>query len=121
MERYYPGDAYVDVLALDGYNWGTVRPWSTWRSFEDIFAGPYARVTAIGPQPVWLAELASTGEGGDKAAWVRDMLASTAFPRITALVWFNQDKETDWRIDAAADVIEAARAGLAGGDPAAAR
>lgn len=121
MERYYPGDAYVDVLALDGYNWGEVRPWSTWRSFDDIFAAPYARITAIGPQPVWLAELASSSQGGDKAAWIREMFASTAFPRIEALVWFNQVKETDWRIDAAPDSLAAAREGLAGGNPAASR
>ncbi len=121
MERYYPGDAYVDVLALDGYNWGTVRDWSSWRSYEDIFAQPYERVAAIGPQPVWLAEFASTSEGGDKAEWIREMLASTAFPRITALVWFNENKEGDWRIDNVPATVQAAREGLAGGNQTATR
>lgn len=98
MEHYYPGDAYVDVLALDGYNWGEVRDWSTWRSFEDIFSEPYERVAKIGPQPVWLAEVASAEKGGDKGAWISDMLSSRAFPRLEAIVWFSERKDADWRI-----------------------
>ncbi len=112
MERYYPGSAYVDVLALDGYNWGTTKSWSSWRSFRDIFAHPYARVTALGPQPVWITEVASSSQGGDKAAWVANMLDASAFPRIQALVWFNQNKEADWRIDNSTSVLQAARINL---------
>lgn len=112
MERYYPGNAYVDVLALDGYNWGTSQSWSTWRSFSDIFARPYARITALGPQPVWIAEVASTGKGGDKAAWVAGMLDTKQFPRIRALIWFNHNNDMDWRLDNSLAVVQAARANL---------
>ena len=115
MERYYPGGDVVDVLALDGYNWGTSRPWSQWTSFEDVFRGGYDRIVRLGAQPVWLAELASTDEGGDKAAWVEDMFASSAFPRVQALIWFDEDKEADWRIASAPDVVQAFRAGSNGG------
>lgn len=112
MENYYPGDDVVDVLALDGYNWGSTRDWSSWTSFDDVFRGGYERIEKIGSQPVWFAELASASEGGDKAAWVRDMFASTAFPRLEALVWFDEDKEADWRVTSAPDVVEAFRGGL---------
>jgi mannan endo-1,4-beta-mannosidase len=112
MERYYPGDAHVDVLGLSGYNWGETRPYIGWRSFETVFATGYERVTALGPQPLWLTELASSDEGGDKPAWVRDMFASTAFPRIAALIWFDEHKEADWRLRSAPEVIEAFRASL---------
>ncbi len=113
MELYYPGKAYVDVLALDGYNWGTTQSWSSWRSFNDIFQVPYARITALGPQPVWIAEVASTGKGGDKAKWVANMLDSTRFPRIKALIWFNENNDMDWRLDNSLAVIQSARANLA--------
>lgn len=99
MEFYYPGDDYVDILGLDGFNWGTVRPWTAWKSFEETFEVPYKRITALGNQPLWLAEIASTEKGGDKAAWITDMLNSTSFPQIDALIWFNEVKETDWRIE----------------------
>jgi beta-mannanase len=99
FERYYPGAAYVDILALDGYNWGTsVDGLGGWRSFDEIFASAYARITQLGTQPVWIAETASDAAGGDKCAWVRDMFASAArYPRIGAIVWFNTLKERDWR------------------------
>jgi mannan endo-1,4-beta-mannosidase len=107
MEHYYPGAAHVDVLGLSGYNWGETRPYIGWRSFETVFATGYARVTALGPQPVWLTELASSDEGGDKPGWVRDMFASTVFPRITALIWFDEQKEADWRLRSSPEVVQA--------------
>ena len=114
MERYYPGDDVVDVLALDGYNWGDTRDWSTWTSFEDVFRAGYDRIAHIGPQPIWFAEVASAEAGGDKAAWVADMFASaeTAFPRLEALVWFDERKEADWRIASRPEVLDAFRAAL---------
>jgi hypothetical protein len=107
MELYYPGANYVDVLGLDGYNWGTTRPYTAWKSFETIFQTPYNRITALGNQPVWLAEVASTEHGGDKGDWVSEMLSSTAFPRISAVVWFNENKETDWRMESSPDSLRA--------------
>ena len=109
MELYYPGHDYVDVLGLDGYNWGDVKPYIGWRSFEQVFAEGYRRISRVGPQAVWLAEIASAESGGDKADWIEDMLRSTAFPRVEALVWFNEDKETDWRIESSTDSLEAFR------------
>lgn len=115
MELYYPGHDVVDVLALDGYNWGEARPYIGWRSFESVFATGYDRITAVGEQPVWIAEFASSDEGGSKSEWVAEMFASTAFQRVEALIWFNEDKEADWRMNADANVLHAFRAGLGSG------
>lgn len=100
MELYYPGEAYVDVLALDGYNWGTCRSWSRWQSLDEVMGDAYDRVTALGPQPVWFAEFGSTEVGGDKGQWIRDALATDAFPRLQAMVYFDEDKDAgcDWRV-----------------------
>jgi beta-mannanase len=98
MEAYYPGPDQVDVLGCSAYNWGTTRPWSQWTSFRDLIRGPYRRLAALGPQPIWLCETGCTPQGGDKPAWIRGMFASAkAFPRLDAVLWFNTDKETDWR------------------------
>ena len=108
MERYYPGHDQVDVLALSGYNWGETRPYIGWRTFGEMLAVPYRRLTDLGDQPVWMAETASTEVGGDKAAWIRDMFASAAaFPRLEAVVWFNENKETDWRLESSAAALRA--------------
>jgi len=107
MERYYPGDDHVDVLSLSGYNWGDTRPAIGWRSFERVFETGYPRIAALGPQPIWLTELASSDLGGDKPDWVRGMFASTAFPRIEALIWFDEHKEADWRLTSSPEVVRA--------------
>jgi hypothetical protein len=109
MELYYPGERYADILALDGYNWGTTRSYTAWKPFEQIFEDAYGRITTLGKQHVWVAEVASTEHGGDKGEWVKGMLGSTAFPRIDALVWFNENKETDWRMESSSDSLSAFR------------
>ncbi|MGH9118876.1 MAG: glycoside hydrolase family 26 protein [Acidimicrobiales bacterium] len=105
FERYYPGASYVDVLGLDGYNWGAGAPdHGGWRSFDEIFSGDLDRIGALGSQPVWITETASCADGGDKAAWVRDMMAFVRDrPRIEAVVWFDVLKERDWRMTVPAE------------------
>ncbi len=100
LEDYYPGTGFVDILSLDGYNWGSEHPdWGGWQSFESVFGEAYKRLTRLGPQPVWIAEVGSAPQGGDKAAWVRDMWKTArTMPRLEAIVWFDQDKEEDWRV-----------------------
>ncbi len=116
LENYYPGHEYVDVLALDGYNWGDSSVhWPAWRSFTEVFEEGYDRITRVGQQPVWIAEFASSDEGGDKAAWVSEMFATSGFDRIEALVWFDEDKEADWRIASDASVLQAFQQALAAG------
>jgi mannan endo-1,4-beta-mannosidase len=112
MELYYPGGNYVDILALDGYNWGNTKPSSGWRGFEAIFTDSYERITKLGSQPVWFAEVASTEQGGDKAKWIEDMFSTTAFPRLEGIIWFDEHKETDWRVDSSDKSLQAFRKGL---------
>jgi hypothetical protein len=107
MERYYPGHRYVDVLALDGYNWGSGGP-GGWASFRQVFGSAFRRISKIGPQPIWIAEVASAHDGGDKAAWVRDMWRTAArWRRLKAIVWFDLNKERDWRTDSTSAVAHA--------------
>jgi hypothetical protein len=95
---YYPGDDYVDWTCVDGYNWGTTNG-GGWQSFKQVFSGIYKELAAKG-KPIMIGEMASTEQGGDKAAWI-DAIVPTLqndYPLIKALVWFDIDKETDWRI-----------------------
>jgi hypothetical protein len=107
--RYYPGDGFVDRVGMDGYNWGTSRPWSRWQSFSEIF-GPLYRDYA-GRKPLMICEVASAEVGGDKAAWIRAMGAELAgrFSKVDAVMWFHANKETDWRIDSSDAALRAFR------------
>ncbi len=116
LRALYPGDAYVDWLGLDGYNWGDVRPESGWRSFGEIIGPVYGGITALADKPLMIAETASVEQGGDKAEWIATAYASlpTAFPRIKAINWFNDVTQgADWRVDTSRPALDAFRAAIA--------
>jgi beta-mannanase len=108
---YYPGDAYVDWVAVDGYNWGTSQTWSKWTAFKDILGPVYAAYVAMG-KPLMIAETGSVEGGGDKAAWVNDLRANmkTSFPGVKAFVYFDTYdtiNKTDWKIDSSQGALAA--------------
>jgi beta-mannanase len=100
FQAYYPGDEWVDFVSLDGYNWSGLKP-SGWRSFAEVFESSYQAMTELTGKPLMISETASPETGGDKAAWIREILTvlPTRMPRVRALIWFDRLKETDWRID----------------------
>jgi beta-mannanase len=100
IEAYWPGDAYVDFVTVDGYNFGNHNAGTSWQTPEQIFGDSYKRVTALTSKPFFIAEIACTSNGGDKAQWISGFFKSIAveFPRITGVCWFNADKEEDWRV-----------------------
>jgi hypothetical protein len=97
----YPGKEFVDVVGLDGYNWGTSRPSTHWIAPADLFGPTLKEVTAIAPgKPIVVTEVGSADSGGDKALWIRELLTFLARERnIAGFIWFNHDKEADWRLD----------------------
>ncbi|MDX1531405.1 MAG: glycosyl hydrolase, partial [Rhodothermales bacterium] len=51
MHRYYPGDAYVDWVGLDGYNFGDHHDeWHRWQSFAEVFEAPLAELESRFPR-----------------------------------------------------------------------
>lgn len=98
----YPGDDYVDYLSIDGYNWGTTQWWSKWQTFRQIFDAPYKALTSASDKPVIIAEIGSSEQGGDKAAWIRDMktqISSGVYPKLIANIWFNDNTDMDCKIN----------------------
>jgi hypothetical protein len=102
---YYPGDDVVDLLGMDGYNWGTTQTrakngWdSSFRSFSNIFESIYKELRGLTPdKPLLVFEMSSAAEGGDKAAWLLEALGTAAAWDLAALNWFEANKEVDWRL-----------------------
>lgn len=112
LAQLYPGSAYVDWVGLDGYNWGTSHPSGQWLDLKDLFMSTYQQVLSITSKPMMIAETASTELGGDKAAWIRraflDQLPAL-FPNVRAVIWFNENKETDWRVSSSPETLAAIR------------
>jgi len=101
---YYPGDDYVDWTGVDGYNWGG----ADWQTFEAVFKNIYPLLAAK-KKPIMIGEMASAEQGGDKAAWIDAIIPSlkTRYPQFKALVWFDVDKENDWRINSSTAALAA--------------
>jgi hypothetical protein len=104
----YPGDAWVDWVGLDGYNYSTINH-APWLSLDQIFQRSYGEVTALTAKPVMIAETASTEVGGSKALWITQSFANlaTRYPHLHAVVWFDRNKETDWRVNSSATSLAA--------------
>jgi beta-mannanase len=108
LAQLFPGAEQVDWMAVDGYNWGSTRSWG-WQSYADIFAPTVRALRTLAPRrPLMIAE---TGSAPDrrKARWVTDTLASARADGVKAVVWFEYDKETDWRLSQSPAVAKAAR------------
>ncbi|HEX4308006.1 MAG TPA: glycosyl hydrolase [Solirubrobacterales bacterium] len=110
---YFPGDESVDYVALDGYNWGhSGQGTDRWESLYEVFAASYKRITELSSKPVILSEVASGEAGGNKAEWIRNGFLKTipnSFPRVAAIVWFDYDKEEDWRVNSSPEALQAFR------------
>ena len=110
----FPGNSAVDAVGVDGYNWGTTKPTHGWQTYTQIFGPTLTQLRTLSTKPIWLAEIGCTEHGGSKATWVRDMFNRVAADtRIEALVWFNANKETDWRINSSATSLTAFQQSLA--------
>ena len=112
--NYYPGDAYVDYLCLDGYNWASANG-SSWQSFNQIYRDSYDEIAALPSRdPLMIGEYASHTGPGDKAQWIKDMRASVksgAYPRLRVMNWFNQNRDNaTWQVNSSQAVLDAYRA-----------
>jgi hypothetical protein len=119
IEVYWPGEAYVDYMALDGYNFSTTLRRVRWRSFADLYARPYAQLCSLSAtKPIIVAETASVSKGGNKPRWIRDMFSviPQRFPRIVGVCWYNSGNSArNWPIESSSPSLQAFRLGAANG------
>ena len=113
----YPGNGYVDWTCLDGFNWGKNLSFGPGpRSFSGVFGRTYHQVVQVARhKPMILGEVASTGIGGGKPGWVRNMLRTIPhrYPKIHGFIWFDvNDRGTQWPIETSRHVVRAFRHGI---------
>ena len=107
---FYPGDRWVNWVALDGYNYSSVDN-VPWMSFKQLFGGSYAVMSRLSDRPLMIGETGCASVGGDKAQWIIGMgrALATQFRRVRALIWFQRVKETDWRVNSSPESLAAFR------------
>ena len=67
-------------------------------------------------KPMLIGEFASSEAGGDKGAWIRDAFQQIRerYTQIRAIVWFDINKETDWRINSSPGSLAAFKDAVSG-------
>jgi len=103
FENYYPGDAYVDVVAFSSYNYGGCpKDWAQWSTYQEIFEPYLLRMTAMAPsKPIFIAQTGTVDKAvntedptQNKDDWVRDVFSDLAnYPNLEAILYFNIEKE----------------------------
>lgn len=103
LKNAYPGDSYVNWVALDGYN----NSVTNWRTLYDIFQPSYQYITGFTSRPMMLFEVASLENPNDpmaRANWITQGFLTTIptyFPNIKVAAWFNRDNGSglDYSLD----------------------
>ena len=91
---FYPGDEYVQLFGVTGYNTGTyyaVENGEKWKTFREIYDNVMEKHYKVyGKFPWIITEFASSSVGGDKVQWINDMFNDLKdYPNIKMAFWFN--------------------------------
>lgn len=89
LRHYYPGDAYVDWVGVDGYNFAGESP----RKLFGSVCATYGR-----RKPIVIAETAALGSAATRARWIKQLSSFVkATPSVGAVVWFDTDVQPGTR------------------------
>lgn len=104
--RFYPGERWLDWVALDGFNWGAPK---AWQSFSDVFDRSYRKLASLTSKPIMIAEAGSGEGGGSKARWLHRALSRQLprLKRVRAVVWFSATDGSDFRVDSSPTALAA--------------
>ena len=117
----YPGNNYVDVVATSIYNHPSAGT-PPWKSFRSLYAECYFYLWKYFPEkPVFICEMACRERYGaelsssqTKAEWLcqLDNDLRSFFNNTRALIFFNRNKEHDWRVNSSTSTMQAVKSCL---------
>jgi hypothetical protein len=115
-QAYYPGDAYVDWIGGDGYNFAPVKPGAQWNTFSTVF-GKWYTWASQRPKPLMAAEYGALEDPNNataKSGWYDDMhlVVPTNFPLLQAVIAWSTENTKDglvynWNVDSSTAALNA--------------
>ncbi|MBI5087317.1 MAG: PKD domain-containing protein, partial [Actinobacteria bacterium] len=99
--KWYPGDDYIDAMAIDAYNWHVCRPDpsqnNAWKTLAQIIE-PFRAFGAQHPtEDMWPAELGTREDphvANRKAGWIdqaRELFKQPNYAQFKGITYFNAD------------------------------
>jgi hypothetical protein len=64
-----------------------------------VFGSSLETLKKLTDRPLAITEVASAEQGGDKARWIGDLFGLVEKNDVRVLIWFEYDKEADWRAE----------------------
>lgn len=110
---YYPGDDVVDIVGVDGYNFGDrYSRWHRWKSYEAVFETTLEALSRL-DKPLFISEI-GCADDRRKPAWIEDFLSRVSKDqRITAFIYYNfypkKRGYPNWRLDSDQATLEVFR------------
>lgn len=107
----YPGNAYVDWVAVDGYSYPKVGCASP----GTVFDPAVQNIESFSDRPMMLAEVGIAAQCSNKPAWIASLFTWLhAHTRIRSITWWDRDTRKDnWSVNSSPQATEAFRQGLA--------
>ncbi|MFN2464027.1 MAG: glycoside hydrolase family 26 protein [Candidatus Dormibacteria bacterium] len=110
VPHIYPGDAYVDWVGIDGYNWADRGT----QSAATIFGPMVSKLKGLTTRPLSIDEVGTGTQtqptlaptqpnnvyytAAQKGAWIADYFNYLQTAGIKMSLWFNNNKEEDWAV-----------------------
>jgi endoglucanase len=99
LEKYWPGETYVDYIGVSVYSFDEyeLKYFNQRRSFKDVFDPIYQRVK-IYNKPILISEMGVTGTDEYKINWLQKMRNEThLYKNLAGFVYLNtQDPQAVW-------------------------
>jgi mannan endo-1,4-beta-mannosidase len=89
--RWYPGDAYVDWVGIDGYL-------GRGKTVAAVFDTQLRDIRRVTSKPVYFAETGVAG-GPDQDWQIAALFSALKRYRLTGLVWFDLNRKQPWRLE----------------------
>ncbi|MGW0204597.1 glycoside hydrolase family 26 protein [Streptomyces sp. NPDC003233] len=104
LKPYWPGDGYVDWVGVVGYYARTGA-----QDFATLFGPTFREIRTFTRRPFLLAETGAQ-PGPRKSAQITGLLRTVASRTdVVGFIWFDLNKETDWRVDSSSETLAAFR------------
>lgn len=105
LKPYWPGDGYVDWVGVVGYYARTGA-----QDFAALFGPTFRQIRTFTERPFLLAETGAQ-PSPRKSTQITELLKTVAGRSdVVGFIWFDLDKETDWRVDSSPASLAAFRA-----------
>ncbi len=99
ITRTFPGADHVDLIGLDAYNWCGLLEGARWLEPDRLLAAAIESVRSCSDAPIFVAETACPPDAR-RADWIAGAWSVVRSHALAGLVWFNCEKECDWRLEA---------------------